>query len=98
MSYLESTDEKTASPLPSNGGENGQDYRRADADRSISLTLAHELNNLLTVVQGHTDRLVAKHQGDAILAPTLKKISDAAHRAGELIRSAPKPENNPPAA
>jgi signal transduction histidine kinase len=98
MSYLESTDEKTASPLPPNGGENRPDNRRTDADRHISLTLAHELNNLLTVVQGHADRLFVKHQEDTLLAPTLKKISEAAHRAAELVRSAPKLELDPPAA
>ena len=98
MSYLESTDAKAASPLQSNGGENGQDNRRAEADRHISLTLAHELNNLLTVVQGHADRLFVKHQEDDLLAPTLKKISEAAHRAAELVRSAPKPDLSPPVA
>ena len=98
MSLLESTDEKTASPLQSNGGESRPDHPRAEADRHISLTLAHELNNLLTVVQGHADRLFAKHQEDAILAPALKKISEAAHRAAELVRSAPKPAFNPPTA
>ncbi|HXR45950.1 MAG TPA: hypothetical protein VN784_00790 [Candidatus Limnocylindrales bacterium] len=98
MSYLESTDEKTASPPQPGGGENRQDNRRADADRHISLTLAHELNNLLTVVQGHADRLSVKHQEDALLAPALKKISEAAHRAAELVRNAPKLELDPPAA
>ena len=96
MSLLESTDEKTASPLQPNGGENRQDNRRADADRHISLSLAHELNNLLTVVQGHADRLFVKHQEDTLLAPSLKKISEAAHRAAELVRNAPKLELNPP--
>ncbi|MGA9777129.1 MAG: hypothetical protein ACLPRE_07960 [Limisphaerales bacterium] len=98
MSYLESTDNKSASPLQSNGGENRQDNRRADADRHISLTLAHELNNLLTVVQGHADRLFAKHQEDTILAPSLKKISEAALRAAELVRNAPKLNLDPPLA
>jgi len=87
-----------APPSQPNGGENRQENRRADADRHISLTLAHELNNLLTVVQGHTDRLFVKHQEDTLLAPTLKKISEAAHRAAELVRSAPKLELDPPAA
>ena len=98
MSSFESTDEKMASPLQPNGGENRQDNHQADADRHISLTLAHELNNLLTVVQGHADRLFVKHQEDALLASTLKKISEAAHRAAELVRNAPKLELDPPAA
>jgi signal transduction histidine kinase len=96
MSYLESTDEKTASPLPQSGGENCSENRKPDADRHISATLAHELNNLLTVVQGHADRLFSKHQGDVALAPNLKKISEAAHRAADLVRNAPKLDFSPP--
>ncbi len=87
-----------APPHPSNGGGNHQENRKPDADRHISLTLAHELNNILTVVQGHADRLFAKHREDAALAPSLKSISDAAHRAAELVRNAPKLDFNPPAA
>ncbi len=93
MSLFEISD-KTNSPLQSNGGEN----HKSDSDRHISSTLAHELNNLLTVVQGHADRLFVKHQEDSVLAPTLKKISEAAHRAAELVRNAPKPDMNPPTA
>lgn len=89
-------DEKKASPLPPGGGENRLGNRRPDADRHISLTLAHELNNILTVVQGHADRLFVKHREDAVLAPGLKMISDAAHRAAELVRNAPKLDFNPP--
>lgn len=85
---------KTASPLQPNGAEKHQ----SDSDRHISSTLAHELNNLLTVVQGHADRLFVKHQEDSVLAPNLKKISEAAHRAAELVRNAPKLEMNPPTA
>jgi signal transduction histidine kinase len=94
MSSFESTDKKMASPLQPNGGEN----HRPDSDQHMSLTLAHELNNLLTVVQGHADRLFVNHQEDTILAPTLKKISDAAHRAAELVRNAPKFDPSPPGA
>lgn len=85
-----------ASPPLKNGGENRLENRRPDADRHISFTLAHELNNLLTVVQGHADRLFFKHQEDAALAPSLKKISEAARRAAELVRNAPKLDFNPP--
>jgi signal transduction histidine kinase len=97
MSYLESTDKK-ASPLQPSGGGNHQENHKPDADRHISFTLAHELNNALTVVQGHADRLFVKHQEDTVLAPTLKKISEAARRAAELVRNAPKLDLNPPAA
>ncbi len=83
-----------ASPLPTSGGEN----RHADSDRHISATLAHELNNLLTVVQGHAERLFLKHQDDTALASNLKTISEATRRAAELVRNAPKIDLSPPAA
>ena len=95
MSSFESTDEKLASPLQSSGGENRQNNRKPDADRHISLTLAHELNNILTVVQGHAERLFVKHREDNALAPGLKLISEATHRAAELVRNAPKLDTNP---
>jgi signal transduction histidine kinase len=93
MSLREISD-NTASPLPPNGAEKP----KSDSNRHISSTLAHELNNLLTVVQGHADRLFSKHQGDTLLAPNLQKISEAAHRAAELVRNAPKLELHPPTA
>jgi signal transduction histidine kinase len=98
MSQLESSDKTMASPVPPGGAEKRQEKRKADADRHISATLAHELNNLLTVVQGHAERLFVKHQDDSTLASSLKTISDATRRAGELVRNAPKPDLSPPAA
>jgi len=98
MSSFESTDEKKALPIELSGGENHRQNRPPDADRHISFTLAHELNNILTVVQGQADHLFVKHQENTALAPNLKKIADAARRAAELVRNAPKLDFNPPAA
>jgi signal transduction histidine kinase len=94
MSLIGMSDKNTASPLQPNGAEKP----KSDSDRHISSTLAHELNNLLTVVQGHADRLFVKHQEDTVLSQNLKKISEAAHRAAELVRNAPRFELNPPTA
>jgi len=96
MSPSESTDKKTASPRPPGSGENRQENSKPDADQHISISLAHELNNILTVVQGHADRLFAKHREDSALAPVLKVISEAAHRATIMVRNAPKPDYTPP--
>jgi hypothetical protein len=98
MSHLDSTDDKLALPIELNGAGIRQENRPPDADRHISFTLAHELNNALTVVQGHADRLFVKHQEDTVLAPTLKKISEAARHAAELVRTATKLDFNPPTA
>jgi signal transduction histidine kinase len=93
MSLLKISD-NTVSPSQPNGGENHQ----SDSHGPISSSLAHELNNLLTVVKGQADRLFVKHKDDAVLAPNLKKISESAHRAAELVRNAPRLELNPPTA
>jgi signal transduction histidine kinase len=98
MSHLESSNKTMASPLAPSGAENRQGNRKTDGDRHISSTLAHELNNLLTVVQGHAERLCLKHQEDSALASNLKTISDATRRAGELVRNALKIDLSPPAA
>jgi signal transduction histidine kinase len=98
MSYLESLDKKMASPPQPGGAENRQENRKAEADRHISSTLAHELNNLLTVIQGHAERLCLKHQEDSALASNLKTMADATRRAAELVRNAPKLELSPPPA
>ena len=85
-----------ALPIELNGNESVRGNWPPDANRHISFTLAHELNNILTVVQGNADHLFAKNQENAALAPTLKKISEAARRAAELVRTAPKLDFTPP--
>lgn len=54
--------------------------------RHVSPGVAHELNNILTIVQGYAERLMMKHPNDAVLQPQLKSISDAARRAAVIIR------------
>ena len=68
----------------------------APPDRSISRDVAHELNNILTIVRGYADRLMFKHADNAALRPELKLISDNARRAANVIRDASQPK--PPSA
>ena len=62
-----------------------------DAARHIAPAVAHELNNILTVIQGYSDRLLLKHAGDPALQPHLKLISQASQRAAAVIRDATPP-------
>ncbi len=66
-----------------------------DPTRHMAPAVAHELNNILTVVQGYADRLLLHHGGDPALMPHLKQISEAARRAAGVIRKAtpPKPKD-----
>ena len=60
--------------------------------RHISPVVAHELNNILTIVQGYAERLLFKHPENAALQPHLKLILEAARRATAVVREA-APQN-----
>ena len=65
-----------------------------DPTRHMAPDVAHELNNILTVVQGYADRLLLHHGGDPALMPHLKMISEAARRAAGVVRKATPPKTN----
>ena len=78
-----------------------------DPARHISPVVAHELNNILTIIQGYADRLLVKNAGNPALESHLKLICEASRRATILVRSAvpthigvppfrPKPEDPQP--
>jgi hypothetical protein len=74
-----------------------------DPARHISPIVAHELNNILTIIQGYSDRLLLKHGENPALEAHLKLISEAARRAATIVRSSvtseaitpPHPQSNP---
>jgi hypothetical protein len=59
-----------------------------DSARHIGPVVAHDLNNILTIVQGYADRLLLRHGANPELMPDLKLISEAARRAAMVIRNA----------
>ena len=63
-----------------------------DPARHIGPVIAHDLNNILTIVQGYADRLLLRHGADPALMPDLKLISEAARRAATVIRNARQPK------
>ena len=52
----------------------------------LAAGVAHDFNNILTVIQGYSDLLLVKCATDATLATPLKQISDSARRAAALTR------------
>jgi signal transduction histidine kinase len=56
--------------------------------RQISRELAHDLNNILTIIQGYADRMILKHGDNPALRPDLRIISENARRAVFAIRQA----------
>lgn len=86
-----------ATSLESGGAAGGQEAK-FDSTRHVAPAVAHELNNILTVIQGYADRLLLKHGEEPALNAPLKLISEAARRAANLVRSAaPSPKASPPA-
>jgi hypothetical protein len=96
---------KMASSLES-GGAGHVHEAKSDPNRHISPAVAHELNNIFTVIQGYTERLLIKHGENPALETHLKLISEASRRAASIVRSAVpqeadlpiRPQQNPPSA
>jgi signal transduction histidine kinase len=57
-----------------------------DPQSQIGREVAHELNNILTIIQGYSDRLILKNPGNAALLHDLQLISDNSRRAVAVIR------------
>lgn len=87
MSSYDSIYKKLASSMEHGGAQEA----KYDSARHVSPVVAHELNNILTIVQGYADQLLHKHHQDAALQPHLKLISDAAKRAAVIVRDATPP-------
>ncbi len=61
---------------------------QTEQQRLIGREVAHELNNILTIIQGYADRMVLKHGDNPALRPELQLIADNARRAVTVIRQA----------
>jgi signal transduction histidine kinase len=93
MSSYESIYKKMAASLEQGAGA-GAANEAFDPDRHISPLIAHELNNILTIVQGYADRLLLRHSGDQALQPHLRVISEASKRAAVIVRDSTPPNAN----
>ena len=87
-STLDSIYKKMASSLDGVSGHLNESTPPFDPAKHVSPVIAHELNNILTIVQGYADRLIMKYPDDAALQPQLKLITEAARRAAIIIRDA----------
>ncbi len=69
----------------------------ADSEKQIGRDVAHELNNILTIIRGYADRMILKHGENPALRPELQLISESARRAESVVRHAslPRPQLQP---
>ena len=86
---------QTTVPSLESGGAGHAPVAKPDTVRHISPVVAHELNNLLTIIQGYADRLLSKHGENAAIQAQLKLISDASRRAATVVRNARNQETKP---
>ena len=95
MSPYESIYKKMSSSLEQGGHVNPVEaVAKYDPARHVAPIVAHELNNILTIVQGYAERLLLRHGQDAELMPHLKVISEASKRAAAVVRAATPPNAN----
>lgn len=52
----------------------------------LAAGVAHDFNNILTVIQGYSDRLLTQCKDDASVTHQVRQIADAAKRAANLTR------------
>ncbi|HUB86250.1 MAG TPA: histidine kinase dimerization/phospho-acceptor domain-containing protein [Verrucomicrobiae bacterium] len=105
MSSFDSIYKKMASSLEQGGAGNPHEPAHTfDFSRHVAPAVAHELNNIFTIIQGYADRLLLQHGADPTMQPHLKLISDATKRASLIVRDATPPpaggsfRKNPPPA
>ena len=58
--------------------------------RQIGTEVAHDLNNLFTIIGGFADRLLYEHGTNTALRPDLQVVLDCVRRAERVVRSAAK--------
>ncbi len=52
----------------------------------LAAGVAHDFNNILTIIQGHSDRLISQCDTEHLFAEPLKQVSAAARRASSLTQ------------
>jgi signal transduction histidine kinase len=67
----------------------------ADSPRQVGREVAHELNNIFTIVRGYTERMMVKHGDNPALRPDLQIIADNIKRAESLVRHSTYPRTRP---
>ena len=60
----------------------------SDPSPQMSREVAHDLNNILTLIQGYAERMIMRHGDNPALRPDLQLITQNAKRAALVVRRA----------
>jgi nitrogen-specific signal transduction histidine kinase len=67
------------------------DLAQPDGQKQVGREVAHELNNIFTIIRGYADRMLIKHGENPALRPDLLLISENVKRAESLVRHSTYP-------
>jgi signal transduction histidine kinase len=63
-----------------------QEQSLPESDKVIGRQVAHELNNILTILRGYAERMLVKHNENPALRPDLHLINENLRRAERVVR------------
>ncbi len=61
--------------------------------RHVGREVAHELNNIFTIIRGYADRMIIKHGENPALRPELLLITENVKRAESVVRDSAFPRS-----
>jgi len=64
-----------------------------DTQKQVGRDVAHELNNIFTIVRGYAERMLLKHGENPALRPELMMIAENVKRAESLVRHSTYPRS-----
>jgi len=96
MSSLENIYMKMAPTLePATLAGLHHELSQPDTQKQVGREVAHELNNIFTIIRGYADRMLIKHGENPALRPELLLIAENVKRAESLVRHSTSPRHRP---
>jgi nitrogen-specific signal transduction histidine kinase len=95
MSSLENIYQKMSPTLEPATLANMNQSPNADAQKQVGREVAHELNNIFTIIRGYAERMLIKHGENQALRPELLLIAENVKRAESLVRHSTYPRSRP---
>ena len=69
-----------------------------ETQKQVGREVAHELNNIFTIIRGYAERMLIKHGENPALRPELLLIAENVKRAESLVRHSTPARPRPTAA